>query len=79
LCELLHHEAKQLAEYKTVVSKLRSAQSKRNLYAHNGMVYNEETGKTEMPLGSARGKLKVDLKTIEIDVATNALYKLVLD
>lgn len=88
LCEQLHHEAKQLSDYKVVISQLKSAQSKRNIYAHNGMSYNEKTGKAEMAVGSARGKLKVEVNsidiadirraTMEIDEATYALYKLVL-
>jgi len=87
-CEQFHHERKNLREYKSVVSKLRSAQKLRNRYAHNGMSLNPDTNKVEMPVGSARGSLKVAVEMVDvsdirravisIDEAQCALYKLVL-
>jgi len=87
-CEQFHHERKNLKEYKIVVSKLRAAQKLRNKYAHNGMSLNPDTNQVEMPIGSARGSLKVTVETVDvadirravisIDEAQCALYKLVL-
>ena len=86
-CEQYCHEHINLKEYKSVVSKIRTAQTLRNKYAHNGMSLNQETKKAEMPIGSARGKLKVSVESVDIadirraviaiDEAQNALYKMV--
>lgn len=87
-CEQYCHQFENLKEYKGVISKLRSAQKLRNKYAHNGMSVNPDTKKAEMPIGSARGSLKVTVEPIDIadirraviaiDEAQNALYKMVL-
>lgn len=88
LCEHLRVEFSHLADYQTVVSKLKMAQAIRNRFAHHSMRYNVQTQSVEMAIGSARGKLKTrveaisleDIKkaSIEIDEANRALYKLVL-
>jgi len=88
LCEQSHHQNKQLSAYKEIVSRLKSAQKMRNKYAHNGMSPNPESGKIEMAVGSARGKLKVGVEavdisdirraSIEISEANDALLKLVV-
>ena len=87
LCEQLMAEFPHLAEYKKVISALKSAQKLRNDFMHHGMSLNED-GSVDMPIGSARGALKVMVKkveivdikraTIAIDEAQVALYKLVL-
>jgi hypothetical protein len=87
LCGRLVPEFPHLANYKQVVSSLKSAQKLRNDFMHHGMSVNED-GKVVMPIGSARGTLKlmvkrieiVDIKrtTIAIHEAQLALYELVL-
>ncbi len=66
LCELLVPQYPSLKGYKEVVMNLRSAQTFRNRYMHNSPWLNEETGAYEMPLGSARGTLKVSVEKIDI-------------
>ncbi|HKO98135.1 MAG TPA: hypothetical protein VJU86_14150 [Pyrinomonadaceae bacterium] len=88
LCEQLLPEFPSLTGYKEVVGDLKAAQKLRNNFTHNGMALNEETGFVEMPIGSARGSLKVTVEkitiadirraTIAISEAHAALYKLVL-
>lgn len=87
LCEQLAHDRPTLKEYKTVVSKLKTAQTARNRYIHNGMHMDEQTASVHMAVGSARGTLKVSVDTvgiadireaaIAIHEAMRALYKLV--
>lgn len=89
LCEHLAPDHLNLVNYQAVISKLRAAQKQRNKYMHNGMSFNPDTGKIEMPQGSARGKLKTNVDTIEIidikravieiDEANIALYNLILN
>ena len=88
LCEQLVSEFPQLANYKQVISNLKSAQILRNKFVHNSMIFNPDTYKAEMAIGSARGKLKVAIEQIDIadirratmaiDEAQVSLYKLVL-
>jgi hypothetical protein len=88
LCEQLESEFPQLANYKKVVSQLKSAQATRNRFMHYGFSYNAKSHRLEMAVGSARGKLKTaveavtleDIKraSIEIDEAHRALHKLIL-
>jgi len=89
LCEHLEQKFPSLADYKKVITKLKSAQGIRNRYMHHAVSFNTQTRCLEMAIGSARGKLKVkvesislvDIKraSIEIDKAHRALYKLVLN
>lgn len=89
LCALLKEEFPQLADYESVVSLLKTAQKARNRFVHNGPIFDEDSGKFHMPVGSARGSLKTridpisveDVKRacVEIDEANRALYKLVLE
>lgn len=88
LCDLLQGEFPNLQGYAKVVAKLKAAQKTRNRFMHYSMALDEETGRVEMPIGSARGSLKTKVETIsvedikrasvEIDEAQRALYKLVL-
>ena len=88
LCEQIAQDLPSLKQYKKVVEKLRRAQKARNKYAHNSFSLNPDTGKMEMPIGSARGSLKVKIEvvtipdirraSIAIDEAQCALYSLVL-
>ncbi len=88
LCEQLFPEYPNLEPYKSVIEKIKRAQNERNKFAHNSFSLNSETGKMHMPLGSARGSLKVRVEnisiadirkaTIAIDEAQIALYNLVL-
>ncbi len=88
LCEQLKPQHSNLKGYSEVISKLKSAQAKRNRFVHNGMAFNPDSGNLEMAIGSARGKLKTKVEiitiadirkaVIDIDEAQAALYKLVL-
>lgn len=69
------------------IAKLRAAQKLRNDLIHNPLTYSSEDGHLEMPVGTARGKLKaevrkvslVDIKraVVEISTAQRHLYKVV--
>ncbi|MBX3321237.1 MAG: hypothetical protein KF890_15275 [Nitrospira sp.] len=88
LCEQLADKFSNLKHYKTVVSQLRDAQKLRNDFMHYGMSVNPESGQVQMAIGSARGTVKVSIKSIglqdirrasiAIHEAELALYKLVL-
>ncbi len=88
LCEQLADKFSNLKDYKTVVSQLRDAQKLRNDFMHYGMSVNPESGQVQMAIGSARGTVKVSIKSIglqdirrasiAIHEAELALYKLVL-
>ena len=77
-----------LVGYEKVIGVLKSAQAVRNRYMHHGLALNPVTGKIEMAIGSARGKLKVSVEPIEpVDIrraaiqiheAMRDLYRLVL-
>lgn len=66
LCEQVVSDYPRLINYQDVVAKLKAAQQQRNKFLHNVMALNPESGKVEMPVGSARGKLKLRLESIEI-------------
>ncbi|MES2535632.1 MAG: hypothetical protein V4632_07135 [Pseudomonadota bacterium] len=88
LCEELKGSCPHLANHKEVVGKLRSAQTSRNRFAHNGVAYDPDKDQYMLPQGSARGKVKVSVEPVtvedvhavskEIHEAQLALYKLVL-
>jgi hypothetical protein len=88
LCEQLHPQYPELADYKKVVSEIKAAQAIRNKFMHHTLSYNPESGLTQMAVGSARGTLKANVEvvsiedikraSIQIDEAHRALYKLVL-
>jgi hypothetical protein len=88
LCEQLSASFPNLKDYKDVVSSLKSAQKLRTEFMHNGMFANSESGNLEMPVVSARGSLKRELKRVDltdirrasvaIHEAHLALHKLVL-
>jgi hypothetical protein len=70
------------------MGQIQKAQKARNLFAHNGLHFDVEKRKVRMTVASARGKLKLEVRDIELmDVrrasmqtheATLALYNLVL-
>jgi hypothetical protein len=66
LCEHLLPNHPGLADYRSVVSDLRSAQTSRNRFIHNGMSLNPESGNVEMARGSARGSVKVSVEKVEL-------------
>ena len=87
LCVLLLPQFPVLEDYAETVGKLKSAQSLRNRFLHNGMSLNPDTGNVEMAVGSARGKLKTSVEPVsvadirragmEVHRAMLALHKLV--
>lgn len=88
LCELLAPTYTRLANYKDVITKLKSAQALRNKFLHHTIGLDPETGQAEIAIGSARGTLKANVEKIDIadirravisiDEAQTALCKLVL-
>jgi hypothetical protein len=76
-----------LNELPQSIAKLRTAQKLRNDLIHNSLTYSDKDDILEMPIGSARGKLKaeirkvslVDIKraVIEISIAQRHLYRVV--
>lgn len=66
LCEQLVPENPHLIKYKETVGILKKAQNGRNKYMHNQLVFNPETESFQMPIGSARGSLKVSVENITI-------------
>ena len=89
LCEHLSSDYNNLADYRETIALLRKAQKLRNKFMHNGMSINDDTGRMEMAVGKARGKVKATVEEIELaDIrrasisvheAQLALYKLVLN
>lgn len=88
LCEKLKDEHPHLSNHKDVIAKLRSAQSNRNKYAHNGVTFDSETNQYVLSQGSARGKVKFSVEAVTVDdihkvskeihEAQLSLYELVL-
>lgn len=88
LCEELKTQCPHLASHREVIGKLRSAQTSRNKFAHNGISFDPDKNQYMLPQGSARGKVKVSVEPVtvedihkvsrEIHEAQLALYKLVL-
>jgi len=88
LCELLSAEHRHLSGCAKVVEQIRTAQTLRNRFMHNGMTYDLESGVCQMGVGTARGKLKtrvdqvsladIQKATIAISEAQSALHELVL-
>ncbi len=87
LCEQLHPNYPELADYKKVVSVIKAAQAIRNKFMHHSLYLDADTGLIHMPVGSAHGTLRTrteiisieDIKraSVQIDEAQRALYKLV--
>ena len=79
-----HPNLKELPES---ISKIKSAQTSRNKFIHNPLNYNSDNKTLEMPIATARGKLKAnvhkvsitDIKrvTVQISIAQRHLYKTV--
>jgi len=67
LCEHLMPKYPHLRNYQEVVAQIRAVQSLRNRYVHNGLVVSEDGSSVEMPIGSARGKLKTSIEKVTID------------
>lgn len=76
-----------LSELPKSISKIKTAQSSRNKFIHNALTYEPETKTLELPIATARGKLKAnvhkitktDIKrvTVEISIAQRHLHKTV--
>ncbi|MGD8419788.1 MAG: hypothetical protein PVJ78_05115, partial [Gammaproteobacteria bacterium] len=69
------------------ISKIRVAQRPRNKFVHDSLVSSEDGDYLELPVATARGKLKTDVQkvklthskrtTVGISTARRALYKVV--
>ena len=66
LCHQLEGEFSHLSTYKEVVAEIRKAQSARNKFAHNMIVFDEELGDYVVQTLSARGKLTLTTERISI-------------
>lgn len=66
LCEQLVSEYPHLSKYKETISTLKKAQNGRNKFIHNQLVFNPDIASCQMPIGSARGSLKVSVEKITI-------------
>lgn len=66
LCNELHKQFPKLKMYPETIKLIKSAQSKRNYFLHNGLFFNEESGKVETSSLQARGKLKTNIRTVEL-------------
>ena len=87
LCDHLMKEFPSLSKYREVISKLKIAQKHRNTFTHQNVTFNLETKELEIATGSTRGKLKTNVRKIDIeeikraiidiDEANAALYELV--
>ena len=87
LCEHLAPQHPNLTAYESALRLLRSASKLRGKYAHNGMSLNPDTGRVEMAVGSARGKVQQSVETVsladlrrasmEVHLAMLALHALV--
>ncbi|MDE1466392.1 hypothetical protein [Aurantiacibacter sp. D1-12] len=88
LCEAHLHERPHLAEYKATLRDVKEAQRLRNMFMHQqiGPYENDQMVISKM---SARGKLKMELRPVELSEITEAhekiflagrsIYKLVLN
>jgi hypothetical protein len=87
LFEYLKEEFPNLSKYNEVISKLSEAQTQRNKYTHQSIVFDADTESLKLTTCSVRRKLKTDVKKIcvedikrvilDIDDANKALYELV--
>jgi len=87
LCEQIAPEYRQLAESAKTVGQIRTAQRLRNRFIHNGMAINEDTGRVEIAIGTARGSMRTSVEPVtlaelkrasmEIHLAMLALHGLV--
>jgi hypothetical protein len=67
LCEQLAPANENLRNYKSVVSKLQSAQKSRNKFAHNSIYKDQETGKVQITYASARGSFKAKIEAVNLN------------
>lgn len=87
LCEQRLPGFPHLTSYKDIIAKIKTAQSLRNRYIHNGISQDPETGKFQLAIGSARQALKASIVEVtsaeihkvcrEVHIASLALYELV--
>jgi len=88
LGEQLAPDYPNLENLSDAISKIKSAQKLRNEFMHKTVSYDEKEKALKMAVGSAREKLKVEVRTValteikratvEISEAMRALYKVVL-
>lgn len=67
LCGHLAASFAWLSGYKATVAAIKEAQQQRNRFMHNSMSLNPETNRLELAVGSARGKIKTSVETIELE------------
>ncbi|QLY24902.1 hypothetical protein [Bdellovibrio sp. KM01] len=87
LCERHSQHYHHLKSFKDVISKIKSAQSLRNKFVHNGIAYDPETGSYKLAIASARQTLKTSISEItpetihnackEVHLASLALHELI--
>lgn len=89
LCDYLKKIYPSLSNYKKVISMLKTAQTHRNTFTHQHIIFNADTQGLELATGTSRGKLKTDTRKfsleeikraiIDIDEASAALYELIMN
>jgi len=66
LCSELQHEYPHLKDYEAVITAIRKVQKKRNIFAHNSLFLNEDSGRVETASMTARGALKTDVRPVHV-------------
>jgi len=66
LCDQLAADYPQLEKHSAVIKQIKSAQTGRNKYAHNGMSPDDD-GKVSVAFASARGVLKTTVETVHLN------------
>ena len=87
LCHALHFDFPHLTGYDEVIKKIKKAQTGRNKFAHQTLVYDPDSEKVTASSLSARGQIKPTVKTVtvkqlreisaQIHLAILALHELV--
>jgi hypothetical protein len=67
LCDHLAPSYPWLSNYNTTIAAIREAQRNRNRFMHNALSLNHETNRLELAVGSARGKLKTAVESVDLN------------
>lgn len=75
LCEQLAPNYPHLADYKSVCTRINSAQKARNKYAHNAISQNDD-GNWVVTYATARGTLKLNVEIVRLSEVKEATAKI---
>ncbi|MDP2606992.1 MAG: hypothetical protein Q8S00_31020 [Deltaproteobacteria bacterium] len=76
LCEQLVPKYPRLKVYKSVVAKIQAAQKARNKFAHNPIVWNQDTQDVKVSYVTARGSMKTSVEVVKIHDIMEATAKI---